>query len=123
MKCLAFNNRRFLPDDSVSEVQADAFHCGQPRLNGEEIIISGRSFVAQATLDYGEEQVLLLPCEKRCSKAAERILRERFPGCRDSASNRHEFRRYTLNRLRDVNDGKPSSTPVKCRGRSLGSKA
>ena len=68
MKCLAFNNRRFLPDDSVSEVQADAFHCGQPRLNGEEIIISGRSFVAQATLDYGKEQVLLLPCEKRCSK-------------------------------------------------------
>jgi hypothetical protein len=68
MKCRAFDDGLLLAEDSVSEIQADAFDGGQPCLDGDEIVISGRRFVAQTAFDDREDYVVLLPLEKGCAK-------------------------------------------------------
>lgn len=68
MKCFSFKYQGLFLKDAIRKIQPHAFHRGQPRLNGEQIIIPGWPFVAQPALDYWKNQVLLLPFKKSCSE-------------------------------------------------------
>ncbi|MDB6019747.1 MAG: hypothetical protein JWR19_4236 [Pedosphaera sp.] len=60
-----------LVGDAVGEVEADAFGVGGPELDGQQVVIAGGGFVAEATFDDGENGVLVLPVEKGGAEVAE----------------------------------------------------
>lgn len=68
MKSFAFEEEVLLVENSVGEVEANPLERGQPDLDGQQIVIASRRFIAQPAFDDGKNHILLLPFEKCCSK-------------------------------------------------------
>lgn len=78
MKGLGFEEQGLFFENAITEVDADAFERGEPGFDGEQIVVAGGRFVAQAAFDYGEDGVLLLPLEKTSAKLAKELAPSRF---------------------------------------------
>jgi hypothetical protein len=65
-------------ENSVGEVEANKFHRSYPCFDDEKVIVSRRRFVAKATLNDGENCVLLLPLEKCLAELSKEFSTGRF---------------------------------------------
>lgn len=64
VKSFGFEEQSFFLEDSIGEIEADAFHGGQPGFDGEPIVVARGRFIAEVTFDDGKDDVLLLPFEE-----------------------------------------------------------
>lgn len=78
VKGFAFEEQGLVLEDSIGEVQANAFQDGQPGFDGEKIVVASWGFVAEVAFDDGENYVLLLPFEKGWSELAEEFTTRGF---------------------------------------------
>ena len=70
MKSFGFDEQILVFEDSIGEVEANAFERGQPCLDCQEVVVAGGRFVTQPAFDYGEDGILVLPLEKTSSELA-----------------------------------------------------
>jgi hypothetical protein len=78
VKGFGFDEKSFFFEDSIGEVEADAFNDGQPGFDGEKLVVAGGGFVAEAAFDDGKNDVLLLPLEKGWAELAEEFATRGF---------------------------------------------
>src|SRR5260221_100544 len=72
MPGLSFQDHRAgLPDDTIREIQADAFRDGGPEFNCNQVIVPRRGPVTKVALDDRENKAPLLPLKKRYAEVAE----------------------------------------------------
>ena len=58
-------------EDAIGEIEADALGFGEPKVDGEEVVVAGGGFVLEVGFDDGKGDLALLPLEKSGAEVTE----------------------------------------------------